>query len=133
MGEFFDFPRVNMAPRPSKPVPIYIGGTSAPALWRTARLGDGWLGPGQSLDEAIATAQQLTQLRAQADRASETLDIIAPIYGELSLDDYKRMEDAGITGTVSLPFAFMVAPETTLDQKRAYLEGFAENVINKLK
>lgn len=128
-GEFFNFNEVAMSPVPKRPVPIYLGGLSKPALRRTVEKGDGWLGPGQTLEDAIATAKQLTEMRAATDRAGEKLDIIAPVYGQCTPDDYKRMEDAGITGTVSLPFAFTIGPDTTLDQKRAYLEGFAEQVI----
>lgn len=131
-GEFFNFDGIQMTPAPTKPVPIYMGGLSVPAMRRTAEAGDGWLGPGQPLDEAIATAKKLTAMRAEAGRAKEPLDIIAPIYGQCSPDDYKRMRDAGITGTVSFPFAFTIGPNTTLDQKRAYLEGFAANVIAKV-
>ena len=129
LSEHFEFSGVQMTPAPTRPVPIYIGGVSIPALRRTARLGDGWLGPGQTLDDAIATARKLTELRAEYGRSDEPLDMIVPVYGECSPDDFKRMEDAGITSAVSLPFAFTVAPSTTLEQKRAYLEGYANGVI----
>ena len=131
-GNFFDFPRVAMSPVPTKPVPIYIGGLSEPALRRTARLGDGWLGPGQTLEDALATAKRINELRAEYGRSNEPFDMVVPVYGDLSVDDYKRMEDAGITSAVSFPFAFSIGPDTTLDQKRAFLEGYANNVIAKV-
>jgi probable F420-dependent oxidoreductase len=131
-GDFFDFPRVAMSPVPTKPVPIYIGGLSEPALRRTARLGDGWLGPGQTLEDALATAQKINELRAEYGRSNEPFDMVVPVYGDLSVDDYKRMEDAGITSAVSFPFAFSIGPDTTLDQKRAFLENYANNVIAKV-
>ncbi len=131
-GEFFDFPRVAMTPCPTKPVPIYIGGLSGPALRRTARLGDGWIGPGQTIDDAIATAEQLHKMRAEYGRSNEPFDMVVPIYDELKIDDYKRMEDAGITSIVSLPFNFILGPDTTLEQKRVYLENYADNVIAKV-
>lgn len=43
-GEFFDLDAVTIAPAPSPPVPILVGGRSDTALRRTARAGDGWLG-----------------------------------------------------------------------------------------
>lgn len=48
------------------------------------------------------------------------------------MDDIKHIEDAGTTGTVSLPFKFVVAQETTLEEKKAHLERYAENVIAKV-
>jgi probable F420-dependent oxidoreductase len=132
-GQFFNFDGIQMTPAPSKPVPIFMGGLSAPALRRTAELGDGWLGPGQTLEDAITTAKELTKLRADVGRGNQPLEIISPVYGQCSADDYKRMEDAGISGTVSFPFAFTIGPNSTLDQKRAYMEGFANHVIAQSK
>ena len=42
-GEVFDFPPVKIAPVPSEPIPILIGGHGDAALRRAARVGDGWL------------------------------------------------------------------------------------------
>jgi len=131
-GEFFDFPPVVMTPTPSRPVPIYCGGSSKPALRRAARVGDGWLGPGQTLDDALATLGQIAALRAEYGRQNAEFDAVVPIYGEVGPDDVKRLEDAGATGFVSLPFAFTVAPSSDLAQKRAYLEQFAEQMIAKV-
>jgi len=41
----------------------------------------------------------------------------------------RRLEDAGATGTVSYPFVYSLGPTSSLDEKRAYLEGFGEQVI----
>ena len=71
-------------------------------------------------------------LRALQKDAAQSLDAVAE-HVHLSRNAcwrrIKRMEDAGITGTVSFPFAFTIGPDSTLDQKRADLEGFADNVI----
>ena len=131
-GEFFDFPPVVMTPTPPQPVPIYLGGSSKPALRRAARVGDGWLGPGQTLDDAIATLKELHDLRREAGRQNEPFNSVVPIYGELTPDDVRRLEDAGATGLVSLPFTFILGPETTLEAKRAYLEGYANQFIAKI-
>ncbi|MBT4522221.1 MAG: TIGR03619 family F420-dependent LLM class oxidoreductase [Halieaceae bacterium] len=131
-GQHFEFSPVQMCPAPTQPVPIYIGGISGPALRRTARVGDGWLGPGQTLDDALATVKKIHALREEYGRSSEPFEMIVPIYGEMTIDDFKRMEDAGVDGTVSLPFAITMKPNTTLEQKRAYLENYAENIIAKV-
>ncbi len=43
-GEYFQYENASIAPRPQRPIPIWIGGDSEAAIQRTAALGDGWLG-----------------------------------------------------------------------------------------
>lgn len=43
-GRFFEVTDAFVAPRPVKPLDIWLGGTAPPALRRAGRLGDGWLG-----------------------------------------------------------------------------------------
>jgi len=44
-GEFFQYSNVQISPKPvQKPLPLWIGGSSAAAIRRTASLGTGWLG-----------------------------------------------------------------------------------------
>ena len=106
---------------------------SPAALRRAARLGDGWLGAGQTPEQALETVRQLQQLRAQAGRSGEPFDIVAPLTVPPQLDTLKRLRDAGVGGAVSDPFTFTIGPTSTLAQKRAYLEGYANSIISKLK
>jgi probable F420-dependent oxidoreductase len=132
-GTFFDFPRVLMCPVPKKPIPIYIGGMSDAALRRAARLGDGWLGAGQTPEQVLETVTRLNQLRAEVRRAKEPFETVVPLTVPPTLDALKRLQDAGVGGTVSYPFTFVIGPTSTLEQKRAYLEGYANNIIAKLR
>lgn len=135
-GEFFDFSPLQMTPVPEQPVPIYIGGTSKAAFRRAAQLGDGWMGPGQTIDDALQSVAQINALRAEYGRSNEPFHMIVPLYGNAepnNIDDIKRLVDAGVEGIISLPFAFNVAPNSTLDQKRAYLEGYANDIIAKIR
>lgn len=43
-GEFFELEDAVIAPTPSEPIPIVVGGRSDAAIERAGRLGDGWLG-----------------------------------------------------------------------------------------
>lgn len=44
-GEFFQYSNVQISPKPvQNPLPLWIGGSSAAAIRRTASLGTGWLG-----------------------------------------------------------------------------------------
>jgi probable F420-dependent oxidoreductase len=46
-GKFFDYDDIGLAPRPDQEhIPIWIGGSSKPALRRVAERGDGWMPQG---------------------------------------------------------------------------------------
>jgi alkanesulfonate monooxygenase SsuD/methylene tetrahydromethanopterin reductase-like flavin-dependent oxidoreductase (luciferase family) len=61
-GQFFDLDDAVIAPAPSAPVPIIIGGRSDAAIRRAGRLGDGWLGiwasPRRFADAAAMAADE---------------------------------------------------------------------------
>jgi probable F420-dependent oxidoreductase len=56
-GKHFEYTDVSISPRPvQSPLPLWIGGSSAAAIERTARYGTGWLGgSGQTPAQAGAT------------------------------------------------------------------------------
>lgn len=131
-GRFVDFAAAQMRPAPPTAIPIYIGGMSAAALRRAARLGDGWLGAGQTPEQAIDTIRELDRLRADAGRSAEPFDTVVPLTVTPTLDAFKCLEDAGVASTVSYPFTFTLGPTSTLAEKRAYLEHYANSFIAKL-
>ena len=131
-GRFFTVPRLSMSPTPRTSVPIYIGGGSPAALRRAARLGDGWLGPGSDPAQASRDLAELGRMRAEAGRARQPFEAIVPLTTPPEPDLLRRLRDEGAHGTVSYPFLYALGPSSTLDQKRRYLEGFAEGVIRKL-
>jgi len=131
-GEFFDLPPARMCPVPKQPIPIYIGGMSKAALRRAARLGDGWLGAGQTVEEALETLAMLDRLRAEAGTQHKPFDAVVPLQGAPDVDVLRRLRDAGATATVSYPFTFTIGRKSTMDQKRAYLENYAEQVMGRM-
>jgi probable F420-dependent oxidoreductase len=128
-GELFDFDRLEMSPNPRKALPILVGGISKPALRRAATRGDGWLGSGQTPEEGVEILRTLNQLRAEAGRENEPFETVCPLVTPPTADDFRRLEDEGCSGTVSFPFNYALGLESTIDEKRAYLEQYAENVI----
>ncbi|MFB0977440.1 MAG: LLM class flavin-dependent oxidoreductase, partial [Myxococcota bacterium] len=131
-GTHFDFPPLSMCPVPEKRVPVWIGGISGPALRRAARVGDGWLGSGQTADEAVGLLNELNGYRKEYGRENEPFESIVPLVTPPTPDDLKKIEDAGADATVSYPFTYTIGPTSTLDSKRAYLEGFAEGIIKTM-
>ena len=131
-GDHFNFDPLLICPVPQKRVPVWVGGISGIALRRAARLGDGWLGSGQTADEAVEILGKLRAFRLEYGRENEPFETIVPLVTPPNPDDLKRIEDAGADGTVSYPFTYTVGPTSTLDEKRAYLEGYANSVMKML-
>ena len=66
-----------MRPRPARPggPPIWVGGSSGPAIRRAARVGDGWLPQGPPKDGMRAAIARIAELRAEAGRGDEPFDL----------------------------------------------------------
>jgi probable F420-dependent oxidoreductase len=132
-GAIFEFPELSQRPTPTQPIPIAIGGASKPALRRAATLGDGWLGAGNTPDEAVAILDTLTALRKEAGRENEPFETVVPLTVAPDADNIKRISDAGADGTVNYPFAYTVGPDATLQQKLDMMNQFGEHVIAPMK
>ncbi len=70
-GEFFSVESALIAPRPAKPLDIWLGGSAPGALRRIGRLGDGWLGSFITPAEAGAGRQVIEEAAAEAGREIE--------------------------------------------------------------
>jgi alkanesulfonate monooxygenase SsuD/methylene tetrahydromethanopterin reductase-like flavin-dependent oxidoreductase (luciferase family) len=67
-GEFFSLQDALIVPVPSPRIPLIVGGRSAAAVSRAARLGDGWLGIWVSPRRYATVRDDITQEAAQAGR-----------------------------------------------------------------
>jgi probable F420-dependent oxidoreductase len=63
-GDYFSVSSVDVAPRPVKPLDLWLGGSAPAAFRRIGRLGDGWLG-------SFLTPQEARQGREKIQRAAE--------------------------------------------------------------
>ncbi len=132
-GEHFDLPPFQMSPAPPAPVPILVGGTSAPALRRAATLGDGWMGTGQTPDEAAALLDDLARRRREVGRQDEPFETVVPLVTPPDAEVLKRLEHQhGMTSTTVWPFSYTLGPTSTAQQKCDAMARFADEVIAKL-
>jgi probable F420-dependent oxidoreductase len=131
-GEFFDFNRLRMSPAPERAVPIFIGGASAPALRRAAALGDGWIGAGNTPEQASDILRELARLRKQARRADEAFETIVPLVEPPDRDTLKRLAELGASGTVHYPFRYTAGPNASLQQKLDVMKRYGDEVITPL-
>ena len=104
-GEFFRFEAVAFEPKPVQQPwpPILIGGESAPALQRAARVGDGWIGMGHTLESAASQIERLRKVRREHDRETVAFQIClgGPVT---SADDVRRWEELGVTRLIVSPW-----------------------------
>jgi alkanesulfonate monooxygenase SsuD/methylene tetrahydromethanopterin reductase-like flavin-dependent oxidoreductase (luciferase family) len=67
-GEFFSLKDALIVPAPSPRIPLIVGGRSAAAVSRAARLGDGWLGIWVSPRRFAAVRDEIAREAAEAGR-----------------------------------------------------------------
>lgn len=132
-GEFYDFPPVQMSPVPDRPVPILIAGHSDAAFRRASRF-DGWSAAHYAADEVPALVARFRKIwngsgRNASGRANRPPQVAVALEREPSLDECKRLEDAGVTSIIHMPLTFHGEATSTFERKRAALERFAERVI----
>ena len=71
-GEFYDFKDVGVGPAAAQDtIPIWIGGSTRPALRRVVERGDGWIPQGTPRE---SMAEQMDYMRAHADVVGRDLD-----------------------------------------------------------
>jgi probable F420-dependent oxidoreductase len=134
-GEFYDIPEIKLCPAPTTPVPILIGGHSDLALKRAAKLGDGWISAGVTIDEAKTMIGKINQYRDEFGTLSHS-NYQFQIMSEAgySADGVKQLEELGVTEVI---IAFRNAYEggednRTLEGMKAEINWFAEEVIHKV-
>jgi len=134
-GEVFDVPAVKMAPVPSAPIPILVGGHGEAALRRAATVGDGWMHGGGDPAELPGLLERLATLRAEAGRADVPFETHVISVDGFSVDGVRRLEDSGVTDViVGFRWPYVVGPDTeTLQTKIDSLRQFADSVIHKVK
>jgi len=148
-GDHVSFSDIAFEPKPvQKPLPIWIGGESAPAIRRAATLGDGWYpisyspaNPLHTLDALKASLGKLHALAREAGRDPSEIEITyhAGAYGRDAetvdgerkaftgtdgqiADDVKRFEEAGVNNI------FWLFPGDTPAELTASMERFRDGV-----
>ncbi len=132
-GKHYDIQRIKMAPVPSEPIPILIGGHSGPALRRAARTGDGWMHAGGPTEELDQLLDRLAALRRESDRDHLPFEVHAMSADAFSLDGLRRLEDRGVTDAiVAFRDFYQLGPDPeTLQQKLDAVRDYADRIIAK--
>ena len=130
-GEFYKFGEIKMRPIPTKPIPILVGGHSTPALRRAAKLGDGWMSAGGTLEENKAMVGTIEKFRQEFGTVGKPFEIHAGVMDFNDTDSMKRMIDMGATHIFTAPWN-VYEPIASLQGKIDAVKRFGDNVIAKL-
>ena len=131
-GKTFTLPAVKIAPVPTEPVPVLVGGHSEAALRRAARLGDGWMHGGGDPADLPGLLAHLAELRRQAE-AERPFEVHVISMDAYTVDGVRRLEEQGVTDViVGFRWPYEVGPDTEpLNSKLDHLRRFADAVIAK--
>jgi probable F420-dependent oxidoreductase len=130
-GKSFDLPPVKIAPVPTEPIPVLVGGHADAALRRAARL-DGWMHGGGDPADLPRLLARLAQFRREAPadpgRPFEVHVISLDAY---TVDGVRRLEEQGVTDViVGFRWPYATGPDTEpLGRKLDSLRRFADDVI----
>ena len=133
-GEVFDLPPVKIAPVPTEPIPILIGGHSGAALRRAARAGDGWLHGGGDPADLPGLLARLAGLRQAEGAVGRPFEVHVISMDAYSVDGVRRLEDQGVTDAiVGFRWPYQTGPDREpLTDKIAGLRRYADDVIAKV-
>lgn len=134
-GEFFRFDELTMRPAPARPVPIYVGGASGPALRRAARAGDGFLPPVTTHERTREYLEVVAREREACGRSELPFEVLASAVQARTADELHEVGELGIDAVRVDPFALYEREYggLTLDQRRRALERYAREVIEPLR
>ena len=99
---------------------------------RAARLADGWVTDLQTSDEIAACIEQIQLWRGEYGRTGE-FDVMATPSDAWDIDGYRRLEDAGVTHILTMPWAFYFGETDKLEHKLEGIQRFADDVILKMQ
>jgi probable F420-dependent oxidoreductase len=131
-GQFFSFPEIGFAPRPARPIPIWIGGHSPRAMRRVAELGDGWhaaFATPAVMREGLAKLSEACA-KVGRDPASVTLSVRMALAAKRPagdvLDELKALREVGVSHVV------VETRVADVDDSTRILERFVNEVRTRL-
>ena len=130
-GEIFQMDPIKLCPVPDHHIPLLVGGHAKPALRRAARLGDGWISAGSSLQELTQMIDQIEEFRKDYGRENLPYEYHAMTEAAYTVDGLESLENAGVTEVIiAFRNPYDGEPDTqSVEEKLGMLNWYAENVM----
>jgi probable F420-dependent oxidoreductase len=134
-GTTVDLPPIKIAPVPTEPVPVLVGGHSDAALRRAARL-DGWMHGGGDPADLPRLLARLAGFRRETPAPPSPRDYQVHVISTdaYTSDGVRRLEEQGVTDVIiGFRWPYATGPDTEpLGRKLDSLRRFADDVIAKM-
>ena len=134
-GAVLKVPPIKLAPVPTQPIPILLGGHSEAMLRRAARAGDGWMHGGGDPADLPGLLARLAELRREEGTEDRPFQVYVISMDAFSVDGVRRLEDQGVTDVI-VGFRWPYTTEADrqpLADKIGALNSFAEKIIAKVR
>jgi probable F420-dependent oxidoreductase len=134
-GAVLKVPPIKLAPVPTQPIPILLGGHSEAMLRRAARAGDGWMHGGGDPADLPGLLVRLAELRREEGTEDRPFQVYVISMDAFSVDGVRRLEDQGVTDVI-VGFRWPYTTEADrqpLADKIGALNTFAEKIIAKVR
>lgn len=130
-GELFQLDPIKLCPVPEHHIPLLVGGHAKPALRRAARLGDGWISAGSSVEDLTAMINQIEAFRKDYGREEGDFEYHAMTEAAFSQEGLASLTTAGVTEVIiAFRNPYDAEPDTqTVEEKIGMINWYAENVI----
>ncbi|GAB3273942.1 TIGR03619 family F420-dependent LLM class oxidoreductase [Parahaliea aestuarii] len=131
-GELISMPANKMCPAPSAPTPLLIGGHADVALKRAARVGDGWMCAGASMDDLRGYIGRINSLREEYGTTDRPFRVFTTGQDAFSKEGIEELESIGVTDVIiGFRNVYEMEPDKPLDEKIAMLNWYAGEFITK--
>lgn len=130
-GDAYDFPSLQLAPIPAKPIPIFLGGRSDIAMRRAARIADGWIGGFNSPSEVPNILERMHGYLNDAERDIEDFNISLALREPPTADLLADLRHRGLDG-IWVPGWAAAGADSPVEAKIEASARFAEEVMRPL-
>jgi alkanesulfonate monooxygenase SsuD/methylene tetrahydromethanopterin reductase-like flavin-dependent oxidoreductase (luciferase family) len=134
-GRFYTVPKMQIAPVPAAPVPIYIGGLAEAVLRRAARIADGYIGwenPQCPLEDVAGMVRRIEGYRADYGRAGAPFEFKF-MPSRNAPDVLTRLRDVGVTDLIVMPWVETAGLQAPLGARVDALRRFADEHLHGLR
>lgn len=129
-GEFFDFAALELGPKPSEKIPIYVAGASPLAMRRAVKKGDGWITGDVTRAEILESVVKMRKMLEEEGRQSDGFEIIANLPADLDIT--KALIDHGVTSIINASSAAEIKGGMTDHQKTDWYKWYSDEIIAKV-